>query len=75
MTAQPVGAPAYSPPAERSPQVAGHARGKFAADLDAALSPQEKQALAAVFGTDPVARPKRPVAPVVTLGRHIDVQA
>jgi hypothetical protein len=75
MTPQPVGAPAYSPLPERTVQPAGHPRGKFAADLRAALSPQEERALEAVFGTEPAQLPKPPAAPVVALGRHIDVRA
>jgi hypothetical protein len=75
MTPQPVGAHAYTPLLPASPQVGGQARGKFAADLRAALSPQEKQAIESVFGSETKVPVKRPAAPVVALGRHVDVQA
>jgi hypothetical protein len=75
MTPQPVGAPAYIPLPKPPAQSAGRSRGDFAADLRAALSPQEEKALEAVFGTAAARLPKRPVPPAVAVGRHIDVQA
>jgi hypothetical protein len=75
MTPQPVGAPAYRPLPAQSPRVPSENHGKFAADLRAALSPREKEALEATFGANLAAVPRQPSARAATLGRHIDVQA